>query len=62
MLGEVTFVSIAAPGELGLIAEHRLHVRQAWEYVQSFGAYVDVSSLSCARAQQAFRNDGNPLR
>ena len=62
VFGEITFVAIAAPGGQGLIAEHRLHARQAWEYVQSFGAYVDVSSLWCATAQKAARNDGNPSR
>jgi hypothetical protein len=62
MLGEVAFVAIAAPGEQRLLAEHGLHARQAWEYVQSFGAYVDVSSLWRTRARQASRIDDKPSR
>ena len=44
---EIAFGVIAAPGAHGLIAEHRLHARQAWEYVRSFGGYAEVSSLWC---------------
>lgn len=54
---EVTFAVVAAPGGQGLIAEHRLHARQAWEYVQNFGSYAQVSSLWCAPGEKAARND-----
>jgi hypothetical protein len=53
VLGEISFVAVAAPGGGGLIAEHRAHVRAAWEYVQSFGAYADVSALWCAAARKS---------
>jgi hypothetical protein len=51
--GELTFVVIAAPGSQGLIAEHRLHARQAWEYVESFGVYTDVRALWCTTGDAA---------
>jgi hypothetical protein len=44
---EITFAAVAGPGSHGLIAEHRLHARQAWEYVRNFGSYAPVSSLWC---------------
>ena len=50
---ELTFVVIAAPGGQGLIDEHRLHARQAWEYVLSVGRYVDVSALWCTTVRPA---------
>lgn len=50
---EITFVVIAAPGARGLIAEHRVHARQAWEAVRAFGAYVDPSSLWCKGTEKA---------
>ena len=53
VFAEVTFMVIAAPGAHGLIAEHRVHARQAWEYVRSFGAYADVSTLWCATSDAA---------
>jgi hypothetical protein len=62
VLGEITFVAVAAPGDKGLIAEHRVHARAAWEYVQSFGAYVDVSSLWCAPARKDAPADPAPQR
>lgn len=46
--GEITFLAVAAPGPTGLIAEHRAHLRAAWEYARNFGAQIDVSSLWCA--------------
>jgi len=45
---ELSFLIIAAPGPQGLIAAHRIHARQAWEYVRNFGAYADPRSLWCA--------------
>lgn len=62
VLGELTFVAVAAPGAHGLIAEHRAHARAAWEYVQSFGDYADVSSLWCAPTQKAAPADAAPRR
>jgi hypothetical protein len=59
--GELTFVAIAAPGSQGLIAEHRLHARQAWEYVKSFGVYADVRSLWCATVDAAANGRRAPL-
>ena len=50
---ELTFAAVAAPGGHGLIAEHRLHARQAWEYVRNFGNYAQVSSLWCAPGAKA---------
>ena len=50
---ELTFAVIAAPGGHGLIAEHRLHARQAWEYARSFGRYADVSALWCTTTRTA---------
>jgi hypothetical protein len=44
---EITFAVVAAPGGQGLVAEHRVHARQAWEAVRAFGAHVDLSSLWC---------------
>lgn len=55
VLGEMTFVAVAAPGKNGLIAEHRAHARAAWEYVQSFGSYVDVSSMWCTGPQNSLQ-------
>jgi hypothetical protein len=60
VLGEITFVAIAAPGPGGLIAEHRSHARAAWEYVQSFGAYIDVSALWCAPASKSASKPTEP--
>jgi hypothetical protein len=48
---ELSFMAVAAPGGHGLIAEHRLHARQAWEYIQTFGAYAPVASLWCDSAE-----------
>ena len=50
---EITFVVLAAPGGQGSIAEHRVHVRQAWESVRAFGAEVELSSLWCKTADKA---------
>ena len=47
VFAEVTFAVVAAPGAQGLIAEHRLHARQAWEYVRNSGSYADISALWC---------------
>ena len=58
---ELTFVAIAAPGGQGLIAEHRLHARQAWEYVLSVGRYADVSALWC-KADPAAKDTGQAGR
>ncbi len=49
---EIAFVVVAAPGGQGLIAEHRIHARQAWEAVRSFGPYVDLASLWCTTADK----------
>jgi hypothetical protein len=54
---EIAFAVIAAPGGQGLIAEHRLHVRQAWEYVRSFGVYADVVSLWCKTGGKPPKNN-----
>ena len=50
---ELTFAVIAVPTGHGLIAEHRLHARQAWEYARSIGRYVDVSALWCTTTRTA---------
>ena len=62
VFAEITFGVIAAPGGHGLIAEHRLHARQAWEYVRSFGGYADVSSLWCAAERTTSGNSTTPTR
>jgi hypothetical protein len=53
LAAEITFMVVAAPGGNGLIAEHRVHARQAWEAVRSFGASVDLSSLWCRPADKS---------
>ena len=55
---EITFAVIAAPGAHGLIAEHRIHAREAWEAVRAFGAYVDPSSLWCKSADNSSKGSG----
>ncbi len=50
---ELTFAVVAVPGGQGVVAEHRQHARQAWEYMRSFGSAVDISSLWCAPAAGA---------
>jgi hypothetical protein len=59
---EITFVVVAAPGGQGLIAEHRVHARQAWEAVRAFGASVDLSSLWCKTADKAPTSKGRGSR
>lgn len=53
VFAEITFAVIAAPGPNGLIAEHRVHARQAWEYLRGVGHYVDVSALWCETGETA---------
>ncbi len=59
---EITFVVLAAPGGQGLIAEHRVHVRQAWEAVRAFGAEVELSSLWCKTAAESTVPEGQGPR
>jgi hypothetical protein len=61
-VAEIAFVVVAAPGAQGLIAEHRRHARQAWEYVTSFGVYADVASLWCATSDPQTRGDQSAAR
>jgi hypothetical protein len=55
---ELTFAMVAVPGGQGVMAEHRQHARQAWEYLRSFGSYADVSTLWCA--PDTTRSAGKP--
>lgn len=47
VFAEITFVIIAAPSGQGLMAEHRRHAREVWEYVSSYQIVSDAKNLWC---------------
>jgi hypothetical protein len=61
VIAELVFVGIALPGPHGLIAQHRQHIRQAFDLVAKYGQWPDSQSLICrARPAAAPASTPNP--
>ena len=52
VFAEVTFAAVAVPSGQSFVAEHRRHVREAWEYVSSYRVLSDAEGLWCRATGQ----------
>jgi hypothetical protein len=55
VVAELTFAVVAFPGPNGYIAQHREHIREAFDLASKYGQWPALKALFC-RTQPAVRN------